>query len=158
MSDSTHKKQLLKHLKGSEAFRPLENFVDEIPFAKLGERPYNLPYSFYELFYHVVFAQKDILEYTISENYKASKWPDHYWPEQEAPQTENDWNNLKEEYFEDRKKLENFILEPENELNATVENSDNHNLLREILLIIEHTAYHTGQMIIILRLLGLYKK
>lgn len=151
------KGQLLKHLKGGEAFASLESFIDEIPFEKLGERPYQLPYSFYELFYHVVFAQKDIVDYAISSEYKAPNWPDDYWPARSAPESMEAWDNLKKEYFDNRVLLEKFLLDPKNELNNPVINSEEHSLFREVLLVIEHTAYHTGQMLIILRLLGLYK-
>jgi uncharacterized damage-inducible protein DinB len=157
MLASMEKEQLVKHLKGGEAFASLDDFIDKISFEKLGERPHNLPYSFYELFYHIVFAQKDILEFSISGAYKTSKWPEDYWPKESAPKTVEAWGNLKKDYFEDRDIFENFLLDPKNDLNLLVRNSKNHTLMREILLVIEHTAYHTGQMLIILRLLGLYK-
>jgi uncharacterized damage-inducible protein DinB len=157
MNEKGEKEQLVKHLKGGEAFASLESFIDKIPFEKLGERPYNLPYSFYELFYHIVFAQKDILEYSISGDYKTSNWPEDYWPGESAPQNREAWEKLKKDYFDDRDIFENFLMDPKNDLNISVRNSKNHTLLRETLLVIEHTAYHTGQMLIILRLLGLYK-
>lgn len=157
MKKNNQKEQLLKHLKGGEAFASLEDFIEKIPFEKLGKRPHNLPYSFYELFYHIVAAQKDILEFSVSEDYKTSKWPDDYWPAEASPKSMEDWGKLKKEYFDDREKFENFLLHPQTDLNLPVRNSENHTLLREILLVIEHTAYHTGQMLIILRLLGLYK-
>ena len=157
MTGKDQKEQLVKHLKGGEAFASLESFIDKIPFEKLGERPYNLPYSFYELFYHIVFAQKDILEYSISGDYKTSNWPEDYWPEESAPPNREAWEKLKKDYFDDRDIFENFLMDPKNDLNISVRNSENHTLLRETLLVIEHTAYHTGQMLIILRLLGLYK-
>lgn len=157
MNEKGEKEQLVKHLKGGEAFTSLESFIDKIPFEKLGERPYNLPYSFYELFYHIVFAQKDILEYSISGDYKTSNWPEDYWPDESAPQNRETWEKLKKDYFDDRDIFENFLMDPKNDLNISVRNSENHTLLRETLLVVEHTAYHTGQMLIILRLLGLYK-
>lgn len=157
MSGNDQKKQLVKHLKGGEAFVSIETFIDKIPFEQLGKRPYNLPYSFYELFYHIVFAQKDILEYSISGDYKTSKWPEDYWPKASAPESPDTWQKLKKDYFDDRSILENFILDPKNDLNILVRNSEKHTLFRETLLVIEHTAYHTGQMLMILRLLGLYK-
>lgn len=157
MSDSIIRKQLVKHLKGGLAFTALEDFIDKIPFEKLGERPHHLPYSFYELFYHTVQAQKDILDYSVSEEYKSSKWPDDYWPKTSSPNSEKDWAELKNDYFSNREKFENLILNSEIDLTLPVKNSEEHTFLREILLVVEHTSYHTGQMLIILRLLGLYK-
>jgi uncharacterized damage-inducible protein DinB len=157
MSDIKQKEQLVKHLKAGEAFVPLEDFIEKIPFEKLGDRPYNLPYSFYEIFYHIVFAQKDILEFSISGDYRTSKWPEDYWPKEPAPNSSEAWEKLKKDYFDDRSILESFLLDPKNDLNLVVRNSKIHTLLREVMLVIEHTAYHSGQLLMILRLLGLYK-
>ncbi len=150
------RKQLSKHLEGGAAFMPLEELLKKIKFDSLGIRPGQLPYSFYELFYHIRFAQKDILEYCTAENYKTHNWPDDYWPEEKVPSSQDDWEQLKTDYFRERKQLSKFLLNPENDLMAPVRKGTNHSLLREILLVIEHTAYHNGQLLIVLRQLGLY--
>ncbi len=150
------RKQLSKHLEGGAAFVPVEEMLKMITFDSLGERPGNLPYSFYELFYHIRFAQKDILDYCTTEKYESHNWPDDYWPEEKAPASKGDWEQLKADYFEERQQLADFLLNPENELLNPVRKDTNHSLLREILLVIEHSAYHNGQLLILLRQLGLY--
>lgn len=50
-----------------------------------------------------------------------------------------------------------YVLASQTDFNLPIKNLKNHTLLREILLVIEHTSYHTGLMPIIFRLLGLYK-
>lgn len=154
--EKAQRDQLVKHLEGGMAFTSIESFVDNIPFEQIGIRPAGLPYSFYEIFFHITFAQKDILEYTISRNYKMPNWPDDYWPDKMAPDDAEEWEELKAEYFEDRRLFKEFILNPNNDLYALVKNSEEHNLLREIFLVVEHTAYHTGQLLVIQRLLGIY--
>ena len=156
ISEITSREQLVKHLEGGLAYRAIDDFLDEIPFDKTGIRPSGLPYSFYEIFFHIVFAQKDILEYTISGNYKTKNWPEDYWPATMQPENKQVWEDLKADYFEDRKLLKDFILDTNNDLSGTIKNSEDHSLLREVLLVIEHTAYHTGQLVIIQRLLGVY--
>ena len=151
------KEQLVKHLQGGEAYLSLANFLDEIPYDKVGKRPGSLPYSFYEVFYHIAYAQKDIIDYCIAEGYKSPNWPDDYWPDIQFPETEEDWEELKADYFECRKDFEDFIMDPENRLMQPVKNGEEHSLLRELMLVIEHTSYHTGQLLVILRLLGLHK-
>lgn len=148
--------QLARHLKGGEAFMPVDEILKEIKFEKLGVRPNNLPYSFYELFYHIWFAQKDILNYCTAEVYEEHEWPGNYWPENPAPDTEAEWFELQQAYLDDRQKLCDFLLNPENDLMKPVREGTNHSLLREVLLVIEHSAYHNGQMLIILRHLGLH--
>ena len=156
ISEITSREQLVKHLEGGLAYRAIDDFLDEIPFEKTGIRPSGLPYSFYEIFFHIVFAQKDILEYTISGHYKTKNWPEDYWPATMQPESAQVWEDLKADYFEDRKLLKDFILDTNNDLSGTIKNSEDHSLLREVLLVIEHTAYHTGQLVIIQRLLGVY--
>jgi len=150
------RKQIGKHLEGGLAYASIESFLDAIPFEKTGVRPSGLPYSFYEIFFHITFAQKDILEYTISGSYETHQWPDDYWPDKTGPDSEEEWEDLKEEYFEDRRLFKEFILDLNNDLNQPVRNSEEHTLLREIFLVVEHTAYHTGQLLIIQRLLDVY--
>lgn len=150
------REQLIKHLEGGMAFNSLDSFLENIPFEKVGIRPQNLPYSFYEIFFHIAFAQKDILEYTISGNYQTRNWPDDYWPKKPAPETEEEWEQLKSDFFEDRNLFRDYILDLNNDLDVPVQNSEEHSLLREILLVMEHNAYHTGQLLLIQRLLGVY--
>lgn len=148
------RKQLIKHLEGGEAFMPISEVVEKISFKNLGERPYGLPYSFYEVFYHIRYTQKDILDYIFSDNYKAPNWPEGYWDKAKAPKNQHEWETLKKEFFSERKQLADYILNEENDLKKPVKNSENHSLLRELMLVIEHNAYHLGQLFVILRLLG----
>lgn len=157
-NDLELRKRLSKHLEGGEAFLPLEEMLKKIEFEMLQIRPHNLPYSIYELFFHIRFAQKDILDYCIGDNYKSYNWPDDYWPNEKGPASLEDWSNLKEAYFKERQKLSEFLMSPENDLLKPVKEGTDHSLLREILLVIEHSAYHSGQLVILLRQLGLYPK
>ncbi|QED37524.1 DinB family protein [Antarcticibacterium arcticum] len=150
------KLQLISHLKGGEAFMPVEELLKEITFEKLGLRPKDLPYSFYELFYHIRFTQKDILDYCTSREYKEHSWPADYWPQEKSPVNSIAWEKLKEDYFRERQLLIDHLLAPHTELLGMVGNNTAHSLLREVLLVIEHTAYHSGQMLIVLRYLGLH--
>ncbi len=149
--------RLAIHLKGGEAFMPLTEMLELISFEDINTRPSNLPYSFYELFFHIAFAQKDIVKFTCSNDYTAPKWPEYYWPREKMCRSKEDWESLKAEYITDRDRLVNFLLEENNKLSGAVKNGKDHQtLLREVLLVIEHSAYHTGQLMIILRLLNLH--
>ncbi len=158
MSEENHiRERLARHLDGGEAFMPVTEILKKISFEDINTRPANLPYSFYELFFHVTFTQKDIVKFTCSNDYTSPKWPDFYWPKEKTCKTEEDWKDIKAEYLTDRERLKKFLLNEENKLTQSVKNGkDEQTLLREILLVIEHTAYHTGQMLVVLRLLNLH--
>lgn len=148
------KNQLTKHLQGGEAFASLDNLLNGIPYNTLGKRPYDLPYSIYELFYHMYSAQKDILDFCLGEHYESKNWPDTYWPSEIAPKNEEEWKGLKTHFFEDRNTLTSRMENEDNGIMDVVKNGKDQTFLREILLVIEHNAYHTGQLFVLCRLLG----
>lgn len=151
------REQLAKHLEGGEAFMPVTEMLRKISFEDINTRPSNLPYSLYELFYHIVYTQKDIVKFTCSDDYIEPKWPDYYWPKEKICRDKKEWENLKAEYTTDRERLKNFLLDENNALMQAVKNGKGEQtLLREVMLVVEHTAYHTGQMLVLLRLLNLH--
>lgn len=150
------KDQLIEHLKGGMAFMPVKELVKYISFEALCVRPKDLPYSFYEIFYHMSFAQKDILEYIKNDDYISPQWPQEYWPKHNIIDSSEKWELLKGHFFQEQKELIDWIKDSKNELLKPVNTESDHSLLREILLVLEHNAYHTGQLLIVLRSLGLY--
>lgn len=147
------RKRLVRHLKGGEAFSPIDQVVERVPFHQVGIVPDGLPYSFYQQFWHIRFAQYDILEYCRAQAYQAPEWPDDYWPGETAPESEQSWEELKQSYFEDRQAFCKMLLDPSNDLFEPFPSDSDHTLLRQSELVIEHTAYHTGQLYLIARLL-----
>lgn len=153
MSDTELRKRLVKHLKGGKAYAPIDRILDVITIEKLGVTVQGLPYTFYQLFWHIRYAQLDILKYCKNENYEAPEWPGGYWPDEKAPESEDTWADLVESYFQEREELCDLILDPSNHLFDPLPANSDHNLLREAELVIEHTSYHTGQLYMLHRLL-----
>lgn len=155
--DQLLRQQLAKHLKGGEAFLPLEQFIEKMPWDKAGIVSEGLPYSFWQQLWHTRFAQLDILNFSRSPAYSAPAWPGDYWPADPAPASEQQWKEMIDAYISERDELIKLVLNPEVSLFEPFPHGSGQTLLREALLVIEHSAYHTSQMLIILRLLGLYK-
>jgi len=155
MEEALLKEQLLKHLKGGEAFTPVSELLDKISFKKSGKRPLGLPYSFYEVFYHMVYAQKDILDFCIAEVYNTPSWPKDYWPGSNTAATKEEWQALQQQFYTDQEALREFIDTTDLSLLDTPKHGKEQTIVRELALVLEHNAYHTGQLAIILRLLGL---
>lgn len=150
------RKQLEEHLDGGEAFLPLQEFLEKVPYEKLGERPSGLPYSFFEIFFHIAFTQRDILDFIQVDSYKEPEWTRDDWPAEQGPGSQDQWDELKAGYFRDRETLRELLQDPATELMLPVRKGEDKSLFREAMLGIEHTAYHTGQLMIIMRLLGLH--
>ena len=150
-------KELISLLKKGNAHASFNDAIKDIPFDDLSKKPHNLPYSIWQLTEHIRITQKDILEFSSNKNYKALNWPDDYWPKEPAPKDEAAWKKCIDEIQSD---LKNFIelLKDENaDLLTPFAHGDGQNLLREALLIADHTSYHTGEIIILRRLLGNWK-
>ena len=154
--DLNLKHTLSRHLYGGQAFMTVDQMLKKIPFQQLSMKPKDLPYSFYEIFYHIWFTQHDILQYCLKTNYHAPAWPKGYWPQECGPENEDEWEGLKNDFFEDREKLNQLITSEGSHLSDAVPSNKEHTIFREILLVIEHTSYHSGQLLIILRHLGLH--
>src|SRR5699024_10533237 len=103
------KAEILKHLEGGMAFQPLTKFINDIPFAVVGKRLYDLPYSFYEIFYHVCYAQKDIVDFILAEDYYLPNWPDDYWPNSQQPESRTYWTELIKTYKETNAQLVTWV-------------------------------------------------
>ncbi|MGY5850273.1 DinB family protein [Salegentibacter sp. F14] len=156
MESSQFRKQLVDHLLGGGAFLPIDEQIDRVPFESLGVRPAGLPYSFYELFFHIRIAQKDIMDFCMAGSYQTPKWPEAYWPDSPAPKSSHAWEALKSDYLKERQEFIRFIEDQTNALLLPVKHAEDQILLHEVMLVITHTAYHLGQLVIISRLLGVY--
>ncbi|AHM60744.1 hypothetical protein D770_12450 [Flammeovirgaceae bacterium 311] len=155
-ADKKLREQLVKHLRGGEAFMTVDEAVKTISFEQLGTVTQGLPYSFYQLFYHMRLAQHDIIEFSQDPEYESPQWPEGYWPDERAPHSEEEWQQLKDSFFSEREKFCQYIMDPTNDLHEPFSFGSGQTLLRETLLIIEHNAYHNGQLLAVLRLLGLH--
>jgi uncharacterized damage-inducible protein DinB len=82
-------------------------------------------------------------------------WPEDYWPDDLAPENSEAWESLKDQYLEDRVRWCDFILTTDQALTDPIPHGNGQTYLREALLIIEHTAYHTGEILVLMRLLGI---
>jgi hypothetical protein len=101
------------------------------------------------------FTQADILEYVTSPDYAEKNWPDDYWPKSPTPPSEDAWSKTVRTIRRDRKKLL-ALLEQSDPLKP-IKFANNKNLLRELLLIVDHDAYHLGELVLLRRLLGNWK-
>ena len=147
--------ELEKLLNGGGAHVGFKDAVANLPFNLLGEKPYNLPYSIWQLVEHIRIAQWDMLEFSKDGSHRSPKWPDEYWPKELAPKDEHAWNNTLKQIDDD---LEEFIaLLDSSDLYEPIAHGDGQSVLREALQIADHNAYHVAEIVVIRRLLGAWK-
>jgi len=150
------KKELATLLVKSGAHVSFDDAIKDIPFDDLGKKPVNVPYSIWQQIEHIRIAQKDILDFSVNQNYQELDWPDGYWVKEAAPANEAAWNqSIKtiqsdlNEFIECFQKADN-IYEP-------FKHGSGQSWLREALVLFDHNSYHLGEVIALRRLLGNWK-
>ncbi|MCX2452071.1 DinB family protein [Pedobacter sp. PLR] len=147
--------ELKKLLKGGGAHVGLKDATADIPFELLGERPYALPYSIWQLVEHIRIAQWDMLEFSKDGNHKSPVWPDEYWPKEVAPTDKSSWDKALRQIEED---LKAFVeLMQQRDLYEPIAHGTGQTILREAFQIVDHAAYHIAEIVVIRRLLGIWK-
>ncbi len=144
---------LIKLLEHSQAHLNLADVLLQIPRQIRNAPIKGLPYTLWELLEHVRLSQKDILNYMIDPNYSPGNFPDDYWPIRGARMH---WDRTVKGYLSDLKKIKK-VAAKNNLLDSLPFGEKRHTYLREILILIDHLAYHLGQMVVILRLHGYWK-
>ena len=158
--DDELRKQLAALLTGGQAHLEFEDAVADFPAELRGVVPDGLPYSAWQIVEHIRIAQRDILNFSAppTGGYHGLKWPEEYWPKDPAPASVEAWDRSIAMIEADRDKFKALIARPEADLEKPFLWGTGQNLLREALLIADHTAYHTGELIVLRRLLGAWKK
>lgn len=151
--DAYLREQLLELLRGENAHATFDDVVNGFPVAHVGVRPGGAPHSPWEVLEHMRISQYDIVRFSQDPDYVSPKWPDEYWPRQQAPGSEREWRKSTESFRWDRKEFEQLILDPGRDLYEPFPWGDGQTLLREALVLADHTAYHLGQLMLLRRAL-----
>ena len=149
-------KQLLALLDGGQAHATFAAAVESLPSELRGVVPEGLPHSAWQIVEHLRIAQKDILDFSDppATGYQHLKWPDAYWPQSPVPPTPDDWEEAISTTEADLESFKTLLTRPEADLYVPFAWGKGQNLLREALLIADHNAYHTAELIVLRRLLG----
>ena len=154
------RKQILALLRGGQAHATFDDAVKAFPADLRGTIPSKLPYSAWQLLEHLRITQRDILNFCAppTGGYQPMEWPDDYWPKSPQPPSMDAWDHSIAEIQSDLKKIIALIENPSADLYKPFRWGDGQNLLREVLLVADHTAYHLGELIVLRRLLGAWHK
>lgn len=151
--------QLVASLRGGHAHATFEDAVEGFPVQLRGTVPNGLPYSAWQLVEHLRIAQQDILEFSAppATGYKPRRWPEDYWPRSPTPPTPQSWDQSIAAIHADRDSFIALLTKPDAGLHNPLPSGDGQTLMREALLIIDHNSYHTGELVLLRRLLGAWK-
>ena len=153
-SDEILHKHLLDLLRGGNAHMPLDAAVADFPPERINDMPPNVPYSPWHLLEHIRITQWDILDFIVNPKYVWRKWPDEYWPEKTARASLAQWNETIAKYHADLKSLDDLVANPATNLTEDIPHAKGYTILREILVVTDHNAYHIGEFAILRQVMG----
>jgi uncharacterized damage-inducible protein DinB len=156
--NDTARAHLARALGWAEAHMSFDDAVAELPADLRGKAPAGLPYSPWQLLEHIRITQHDILDFCRNPSYQEIAWPDDYWPKSPAPPSEDAWASSVRQVREDRAALEALARDGSIDLTGRIPQGSGQTYLREVLLVIDHTAYHMGELIVVRRLLGTWPR
>jgi uncharacterized damage-inducible protein DinB len=158
MRDDAFRNHLVRLLDWEEAHVGFDNAVDGIPVEKRGARAAGFEHSPWQLVEHMRLAQDDLLDFCINANYEHNlKWPDDYWPEQ-APPSDAAWKGSIASFTRSRDRVKSLVRDVD-DLGAKVPTGkEDQTYLRAVLLVVDHAAYHVGQLVALRRALGVWKE
>jgi len=161
MNNASNTKDLIKQLKDlilkGNAHATTDHALQNVPVEIRGVVPDNLPYSIWQITEHIRITQADILDFSKNPDYKEIAWPADYWPKEKHPRDDAAWEHTVAQIKKDRSDFVELLEKDDVDLYIPFPWGDGQNLLREALLIGDHNSYHTGEIIVIRRLLGHWK-
>ena len=155
MSERSWNEIVASSLDWEEAHLKLESALKDLPGALRGKRPEGASHSPWEILEHIRIAQADLLDFCTNPNYHhALDWPADYWPKSPAPSGEGAWKQSIDAVRHDREALKKFVVEKGAAATGKIPWGTGQTFLRTVLLALDHTSYHIGEMVTVRRLMG----
>ncbi len=127
--------------------------IERFPFELAGKRIPSLAHTTWYLVHHLWFCQWDILDFSTNPKYEYRNYPQDYWPKEDAPPGEEQWNKTIKSFNNDLESMKKLVADEKNDLFEPFAWGSGQTLLREALLVADHNAYHVGQLVDIRMLL-----
>jgi uncharacterized damage-inducible protein DinB len=137
-----------------QAHASLDSAIKGLPAGLRGTRPANFPHSTWELLEHIRRTQHDLLDFCRNPKYEELKFPDDYWPATPAPANEAAWKETVDAIHRDTAAFAAFTLEDARDLTLKIPHGTGQTYLRTVLVAVDHTSYHVGQIIAVRQLIG----
>ncbi len=153
MNEKNLRKDLAEFLNKALAHATVKDAINNLKPEHRNIQPHERIHSVWEEFEHMRIAQEDILRYTLDKNWISPKWPDEHWPDNNKLD-DKIWNNSVVNFFSDLDELINLTTDPKIDLTSEIPHGEGRTYLRELLLVIDHNAYHSGQIVMIRKFLN----
>jgi uncharacterized damage-inducible protein DinB len=152
------RKELTEYLENERTHIGLAKAMRNLPEKLINKKSKGMPYTFWGLLEHVRIAQHDMVEFIQTAEYEKLDWPEGYWPSPKTKATKAMWKKSLTAIEKDLDTLKGVIQDPAVDLFAPIPWGHGQTAFREVIQIIDHASHHLGQLILMRRLAGDWKK
>jgi DinB superfamily len=157
-ADAKLRRKIIDYFGDSHAHVNFAEALKDFPPEARGVRPPGAPHTAWQLLEHMRIAQWDILEFSRAPKHASPDFPSGYWPVADAPPNAEAWNKSVRAYLADSKAMQRLIRNPKIDLLARIPHGQGQTLLREALAVMDHGAYHLGQLVMLSKMLGAWRE
>ena len=153
-NDKALREHLVALLDGGQAHIRFDDAIRDWPAELRGAKPPGAAHTPWQTLEHIRIAQWDIVDFSRNPHHETRKWPDDYWPSEEAPESEAQWDRTAARIRLDLDAMKALVEDSESDLFTPFPWGEGQTLLREALLLADHNAYHLGEMMTLRRMLS----
>lgn len=156
VAEASTRAELVFQLRRGDAHQSFLDAVADFPHDAINVRPPNVGYTFWHLVEHVRYCQRDMLDYLADPGYRAGVFPDDYWPDPDRQASPQQWDDSVASFAADLDAVERFVTEADPWQPASWAWEPGHTPLRTVMVMVDHNAYHGGEMGILRQVMGLW--
>jgi hypothetical protein len=156
--DRALRKHVVYLLEDGGAHLGFDDAVADWPAKSRGVQPVGAAHTAWRLVEHLRIAQWDILEFSRNAKHVSPEFAAGYWPATAEPPDEGAWEESIAAYRADHAAMIKLVQDPATDLFAKIPWGDGQTILREALLVADHAAYHVGQLVLLRRMLGIWRE
>jgi hypothetical protein len=156
--DEILRENLSALLTGEYARASFREVVDEFPMDRINEKFPNADYTPWALLEHLRIAQEDILDFIRNPDYREKEWPKDYWPGAGEKATPTAWKKSIRNFESDFAELEKIINDPTTNFYKGIPWGEGITILREIVTVANHNAFHLGEFAMMRQAMGTWGK
>ncbi|MBD3240418.1 MAG: DinB family protein, partial [Chitinivibrionales bacterium] len=102
---------------------------------------------------HMRIAQWDILQFVRNPNHVSPSYPEGFRPRPDDQVDRKQWARSVKSFRTDLKALAAIAADPHTDLFAPIPHAPDYTILRELLLVADHNAYHIGELALLRQIL-----
>ncbi len=153
--DQVLREQLLALLEGGQAHMSFDDAVAGFPMKEINHKVPHASYTIWHALEHMRISQWDIRCFVEDPNYVSPDFPEGYWPKEDQAATAAQWKKTVEGIRSDLEAVKGWVKNPQTDFFGPIPHAPGYTVFREILLVADHNAWHTSELVVLRRVLNL---